>query len=260
MGDRAWWPIPFIFLSMKRDFKGVWISAALWLDPDTNITEKCLLVEIDSLDNDPDKGCFASNEYLGKFIGVSAGRCANMISDLKKRGYVEQVFFDGRNRGLRVPMLHENNKNLHKNVKAEHTKTLKQPSQKSEHINTVIKNSLEIEEKPAQLGNEKLPTPLTTAQNLDAYKTAKDTLISAAAARGLELPESKFAEAYFLNQQQRGHWFSLTVPTDPGEVQLWLAKHIAGLKAWANREPGFRQGRGGAKAENETVTVKLPKL
>ena len=105
---------PLYFFTMKRDFKGVWIPAALWLEPDTNITEKCLLVEIDSLDNDPEKGCFASNEYLGKFIGVSAGRCANMVSDLKKRGYVEQVIFDGRNRGLRVPILHEFSKNLQK--------------------------------------------------------------------------------------------------------------------------------------------------
>jgi hypothetical protein len=238
---------------MKRDFKGVWIPAALWLDPDSNITEKCLLVEIDSLDNDPEKGCFASNEYLGKFIGVSAGRCANMVSDLKKRGYVEQVFFDGRNRGLRVPMLHEIIKNLHKNVKAEATKTLKQPSQKREHINTVSKNNLDIGDKPATLGNE---------TNLDAYKTAKETLITAAAARGLDLPEAKFADAYFLNQQQRGHWYALTVPTDPGEVQLWLARHIAGLKAWARREPSFRQGRGaGAKGgEGDSATVKLPKI
>ncbi len=253
---------PLYFFNMKRDFKGVWIPAALWLDPDTNITEKCLLVEIDSLDNDQEKGCFASNEYLGKFIGVSAGRCANMVSDLKKRGYVEQVFFDGRNRGLRVHMLHENNKNLHKNVKAEPTKTLKQPSQKREHINTVSKNNLEIEQTPAPLGNETLPTsPLTTANNLDAYKTAKETLITAAAARKIDLPESKFAEAYFLNQQQRGHWYALTVPTDPGEMQLWLAKHIAGLKAWARREPSFRQVRGGAKGgENDSVTVKLPKI
>ena len=254
--------VPFIFFSMKRDFKGVWIPAALWLDPDTSITEKCLLVEIDSLDNDPEKGCFASNEYLGKFIGVSAGRCANMVSDLKKRGYVEQVFFDGRNRGLRVPMLHEIIKNLHKNVKAEPTKTLKQPSQKREHINTVSKNNLEIGDKPAPLGNETLQTPLTTANNLDAYKTAKETLISAAAARNLDLPESKFAEAYFLNQQQRGHWFSLTVPGDSGELQLWLAKHIAGLKAWARREPSFRHGRGaGANGgERDAITVKLPKI
>ena len=253
---------PFIFFSMKRDFKGVWIPAALWLDPDTSITEKCLLVEIDSLDNDPEKGCFASNEYLGKFIGVSAGRCANMVSDLKKRGYVEQVFFDGRNRGLRVHMLHENNKNLHKNVKAEPTKTLKQPSQKREHINTVSKNNLEIGDKPAPLGNETLQTPLTTANNLDAYKTAKETLISAATARNLDLPESKFAEAYFLNQQQRGQWYALTVPNDPGELQLWLAKHIAGLKAWAKREPGFRQGRGSTGREGEVNLsfIKLPKV
>jgi len=254
---------PLYFFTMKRDFKGVWIPAALWLEPDTNITEKCLLVEIDSLDNDPEKGCFASNEYLGKFIGVSAGRCANMVSDLKKRGYVEQVFFDGRNRGLRVPILHEFSKNLHKNVKAEHTKTLKQPSQKREHINTVSKNNLEIADKPAQTGNETLPpSPLTTAQNIDAYTTAKNTFITAAAARKLDLPEAKFAEAYFLNQQQRGHWYALTVPTDPGEVQLWLAKHIAGLKAWARREPSFRQGRGpGAKGgEGDLATVKLPKI
>ena len=182
---------PLYFFSMKRDFKGVCIPSALWLDPDTNITEKCLLVEIDSLDNDPEKGCFASNEYLGKFIGVSAGRCANMVSDLKKRGYVEQVFFDGRNRGLRVPMLHENNKNLHKNVKAEPTKTLKQPSRKSEHINTVSKNNLETGDTPAPLGNETLPpSPLTTANNLDAYKTAKETFITAATAPKIDLPES----------------------------------------------------------------------
>ena len=120
-----------------------------------------------------------------------------------------------------------------------------------------------VKGKSAPAGNETLPTsPLNTANNIDAHLNAKNNLLTMAAARKIDLPESKFAEAYFLNQQQRGHWYALTVPTDAGEVQLWLAKHIAGLKAWARREPSFRQGRGaGAKGgENETVTVKLPKI
>jgi hypothetical protein len=146
--------------------------------------------------------------------------------------------------------------------KSEQTrKIIRANSEKNPTYNTIIDNT--TIDKSAQAGNETSPpSPLTTANNLDAYKTAKETFITAAAARKLDLPEAKFAEAYFLNQQQRGHWYALTVPVDPGEVQLWLAKHIAGLKAWARREPSFRQGRGaGAKGgENDSVTVKLPKI
>lgn len=140
-------------------------------------------------------------------------------------------------------------------------KIIRDTSGKNPTYNTIIDNN--TIDKGAPLGNETLPpSPLTTANNLDAYKTAKETLIAAAAARSLDLPEAKFAEAYFLNQQQRGHWFSLTVPGDSGELQLWLAKHIAGLKAWARREPSFRQGRGaGAKdGDGDAITVKLPKI
>lgn len=126
-----------------RKFKGVWIPAELWLEDALSITEKCLLVEIDSLDIDIDRGCFASNEYLGKFLNLSAGRTANLISDLRKRGYIQQVFFDGRNRGLRVPILHENVMNLHENVKAAFTKPLNHPSRKREHNNTVS-NTVDI--------------------------------------------------------------------------------------------------------------------
>lgn len=85
---------------MRRGFKGVWIKKEVWLNPDITIAEKCLLVEIDSLDNEDDKGCFASNEYLAEFLNCAPGTIANMITSLKKRGYIKQVFFDGRNRGL----------------------------------------------------------------------------------------------------------------------------------------------------------------
>ena len=112
----------------NRSFKGVWIPEVLWLDPELSLVEVCLLTEIDSLDQG--EGCFASNEYFSEFLRgrVSAGRVANMISDLRKRGYLIDRSFDGRKRYI----------SLHENVKAAFTKTLKQPSRKREHINTSI--------------------------------------------------------------------------------------------------------------------------
>ena len=131
----------------NRDFKGVWIPKAIWLNPDLSIIEKVLLVEIDSLDNS-DRGCFASNEYLASFVQLSEGRVANIISDLKKRGFIIQVFFDGRNRGLRI----KSESSFHENVKPEFTKTGKQRTRKREHNNTdnkTINNTDNIEcEKP----------------------------------------------------------------------------------------------------------------
>jgi hypothetical protein len=126
----------------KRDFKGIWIPKEIWLNPDLSPIEKLFLVEVDSLDNDPSKGCFASNEYFGNFFRLSEGTIANMVSSLKKRGFLFQVFFDGRDRGLRV---HENMKagftkdgvSFHENMKAGFTKRGKQVSRKREHNNTV---------------------------------------------------------------------------------------------------------------------------
>jgi hypothetical protein len=117
----------------NRDFKGVWIPKEIWLNTDLSIIEKVLLVEIDSLDNS-DRGCFASNEYLASFVQLSEGRVANIISDLKKRGFIIQLFFDGRNRGLRTQI---SESSFNENVKADLTKTTKQPTRKREHNNTV---------------------------------------------------------------------------------------------------------------------------
>ena len=121
----------------NRDFKGVWIPKEIWLNTDLFIIEKVLLVEIDSLDNS-DRGCFASNEYLAKFVQLSEGRVANIISDLKKRKFIIQVFFDGRNRGLRI---NKSESSFNENVKAEYTKTGKQTTRKREHNNTVNKTT-----------------------------------------------------------------------------------------------------------------------
>jgi hypothetical protein len=118
-----------------RDFKGVWIKKEIWLNTNLTLIEKVLIVEIDSLDNS-ERGCFASNEYLAKFVNLSEGRVANIISDLKKRDFIIQLFFDGRNRGLRTNK-HKCESSFNENVKAEFTKTVKQPTRKREHNNTV---------------------------------------------------------------------------------------------------------------------------
>lgn len=121
----------------NRDFKGVWIPKEVWLNKDLSIIEKCLLVEIDSLDNG-EKGCFASNEYLATFFNLSESRMANIISDLKKRGFINQIYFDGRLRGLRIV---KSEVWFTENNKADSVKTVKQNTRKREHNNTMNKTN-----------------------------------------------------------------------------------------------------------------------
>jgi hypothetical protein len=121
----------------NRDFKGVWIPKEVWLNENLSIIEKCLLVEIDSLDNS-ERGCFASNEYLANFFKLSESRMANIISDLKKRGFINQIFFDGRQRGLRIV---KSEVWFTENDKADYPKTVKLPYRKREHNNTLNKTT-----------------------------------------------------------------------------------------------------------------------
>lgn len=76
----------------NRAFKGVWISKEIWLAKDLGWSEKLLLVEIDSLDGE--QGCFASNEYLANFFGLSKNRISKMVSALKEKGYINvQIYY-----------------------------------------------------------------------------------------------------------------------------------------------------------------------
>lgn len=84
---------------ITRDFKGVWIPKEIYLNKELNWTDKILLLEIDSLDNED--GCFASNAYFSEFLGISQINVSKSISKLKKLGYIRQESFDGRTRILR---------------------------------------------------------------------------------------------------------------------------------------------------------------
>lgn len=89
-------------IAVNRDFKGIWIPREIWLDPRILPNEKILWAEIHSLYNRQKGGCYASNDYLCKFMGVKERRLQEMISNLKACGLVVQVSFDGRERVIKA--------------------------------------------------------------------------------------------------------------------------------------------------------------
>lgn len=74
--------------AMTRAFKGIWIPAEIWLNPDLSITEKVMLVEIESL-QDPVRGCYASNAHFAAFFGLTPTRVSQIINSLVRRGFVK---------------------------------------------------------------------------------------------------------------------------------------------------------------------------
>ena len=84
---------------MEREFKGIWIPAEIWLNNQLTATEKFILAEIDSLDNE--KGCTASNEYLAEFCQCGITKVSTGITKLIEMGYIEIKSFDGRTRILK---------------------------------------------------------------------------------------------------------------------------------------------------------------
>ena len=81
---------------MNRDFLGVWIPREVWLNKDLSTNEKVLLADIASLGG-MSNGCFATNQYLADFFGLSKDRISKLISSLKNKGYitVELVYKEG---------------------------------------------------------------------------------------------------------------------------------------------------------------------
>jgi len=85
----------------ERQFKGVWIEAEIWLNTDLSWLEKCLWAEISCLGTEK-KPCFASNAYLARVMDSTEGSIANMISRMRKMGFIKTVSFDGRKRFIRA--------------------------------------------------------------------------------------------------------------------------------------------------------------
>lgn len=76
--------------NQKRQFKGIWIPAKLWLTKELTILEKIFLVEIDSLNNK--EGCWASNQYFADFFAITKQRCSQIIKSIEKKGFIKITY------------------------------------------------------------------------------------------------------------------------------------------------------------------------
>ena len=84
----------------NRDFKGVWIPKEIWLNTELSITDKVLLAEIDSLDNE--NHCTASNEYFSEFFKVSVPTISRSIKKLKDLGFIETKMVNSNRGSYRI--------------------------------------------------------------------------------------------------------------------------------------------------------------
>lgn len=82
----------------EREFKGIWIPAELWLNPELTLTEKALLAEIDSFSGSG-KSFYKSNDTIVEEYQVSRSTIGRAVKKLEKLGFIE-VRSDGRSRHL----------------------------------------------------------------------------------------------------------------------------------------------------------------
>ena len=167
---------------MNRDFRGIWIPKEIWLNKDLSTNEKVLLADIASLGG-MSNGCFATNQYLADFFGLSKDRISKLISSLKNKGYitVELVYKEGtyevEQRLIKIiPYSYfqlggqdhledigknkdyiTNNYNINNNnniPKASKKKTTKEPRHKYGEFKNVLLSDKDLEKLKAEYGEE----------------------------------------------------------------------------------------------------------
>jgi hypothetical protein len=79
----------------QRQFRGIWICAAIWEDENLTLAERCLIAEVDSLTH-AERGCYASNEFLAKRLRLSPVHMNGMLSDLTRWRFLVRLAFNGR--------------------------------------------------------------------------------------------------------------------------------------------------------------------
>ena len=78
----------------ESKFTGVWIPASIFQTPSISITAKVVYGVLESLDNEG--GCFASNAYLSKHLGLEVRQVQNILSDLETAGLITRTEDTGR--------------------------------------------------------------------------------------------------------------------------------------------------------------------
>jgi hypothetical protein len=75
-------------------FTGVWIPAGVFQTTTISITAKVVYGVVDGLDND--EGCFASNAYLSKHLGLGERQLRNLLKELDDAGLITRIEQEGR--------------------------------------------------------------------------------------------------------------------------------------------------------------------
>jgi hypothetical protein len=75
-------------------FTGVWIPAGVFQHSAISITAKVVYGVVDALDNDD--GCFASNAYLSRHLGLQERQLRNLLKELDDANLIVREDVDGR--------------------------------------------------------------------------------------------------------------------------------------------------------------------
>lgn len=127
----------------SEQFTGVFIPAEIWLHPELNCVEKCLLAEIGALGGHKGK-CTAGNSHLGRHVGVGAHRVSVMIAHLEELKLIEIVSFDGRTRTLRC--FYDTKADFAKKQRQSIDKSNSRPVEKAKEERTNRNNEIETGE------------------------------------------------------------------------------------------------------------------
>ena len=75
-------------------FTGVWIPAGVFQHLTISITAKVVYGVVEALDNDD--GCFASNAYLSRHLGLGERQVRNILQELDEANLITRVEVEGR--------------------------------------------------------------------------------------------------------------------------------------------------------------------
>lgn len=89
-------------MELERDFKGVWISKAVWLDKRLGALDKLILSGIVRICAVDEYDCFASNKAIAGFCGCSESKITKSISLLASIGYLRIKYFNGGERIMNI--------------------------------------------------------------------------------------------------------------------------------------------------------------
>jgi hypothetical protein len=156
---------------MERGFKGVFIPADIWLNTELTASEKMLFAEIDSLDNE--EGCYATNEYLASFCGVSVPTITRGIAKLKSLGYIEQVSFTGRTRILRVIKMIRQTNHFDESASSNCENLLLIENKKENNIKSTGAGALSKNHSQVYKKRESLNDDLESGKDIDKQKSDK---------------------------------------------------------------------------------------